>query len=89
MPVATRNHEEIAKEIEDLEDLIKSEGWGVFSQRILDEWQNAGFMTQTANALKASDPLVEVKAVQKTAVNLLGLIDWPKARIQYLRGLKT
>lgn len=83
-----RSKEEVQKEIESLEDLTRSEGWGVFTQRLLDEWQNQGYVAQMNNALKAPDALIEVKALHRTAVNIVALIDWPKTRIEYLRGLK-
>lgn len=88
MPQPPRSPAEIAREMEVLEDFVRSDGWGVFTERLLTEWQNAGFFSQMSNAMKAPDPVVEIKALHKTAINILALIEWPRQRIEYLRGLK-
>lgn len=77
--------EELAHEREVLEELVRSEGWGIFVARVLNEWRGDGYFARMNTALKDSDPL-KPKVVHATSAEVTGMLDWPKNRIKYLGG---
>jgi hypothetical protein len=74
---------ELSDEREALEDLLRSEGWRIFLERVYQEWQGPGYFARMGTALKAADPL-EAKVVHKTSLEVTGMLQWPKARLAEL-----
>lgn len=80
---ATR--EELTHEYEALMELRNSEGWRYFVTRALREWQGIGYQARVRAAIGSND-LSEVKAVDRTASELLRLLNWPADRVEELSG---
>lgn len=84
-PQVPRNSNELTAEREALEELVRSEGWGIFIRRVQDEWSGSGYYARMGIALSDLDPIAP-KVIHRTSKEVLAMIDWPRARVQFLRG---
>lgn len=75
--------ERIEEEIGQLEDLLRSEGWSIFSKRVVEEWTGAGYRSRMGEALKTSDP-VAPRVIHALSNEVINMLNYPKFRIQHL-----
>ncbi|MCR4339552.1 MAG: hypothetical protein NUW01_06660 [Gemmatimonadaceae bacterium] len=71
-------------EREALETLIASDGWHVYTRRVLAEWKGEGYFARMTMALGADDP-VAAKVVHRTAQEIQKSMQWVTDRIAFLR----
>jgi hypothetical protein len=76
---------DVVKKREALEELLRCEGWAYFCAYVLREWQGVGYQSRMGTALSQSDP-VEPKAVHKTALEMVRLLEWPVNIVRDLKG---
>jgi hypothetical protein len=81
--VNTKSAEDLIREREALEEMLRSEGWAVFVARVTDEWAGQGYFSRMGAAL-ASDDSVAPKVVHRTSIEMQRMLQWPKDRLQHL-----
>lgn len=77
--------EDQVHEREVLEEMIRTEGWQVFERRVMAEWKGDGYFARMAKALTSNDAIMP-KVIHQTAIEVEGMLRWPKSRIQVLGG---
>lgn len=81
----SRSSSDLAHEREVLEELLKSEGWHHFVNRVEAEWQGPGYFARMGTALTLDDPIAP-KVVHKASLEIMRALEWPRARITALKG---
>lgn len=76
---------ELAHEREVLEEMLRSEGWIVFVQRVHKEWRGDGYFARMGAALKSDDPLA-AKVVHAMSIEIERAIQWPRDHVAHLGG---
>lgn len=84
-PQVPRNSNELTAEREALEELVRSEGWGIFIRRVKAEWSGDGYYARMGAALGVDDPILP-KVIHRTSKEVLAMIEWPRSRVQNLGG---
>lgn len=81
-----RSSPELAHEREVLEDMLRSEGWRVFVQRVADEWKGDGYHARMGAALQdTADPL-SPRVIHRTSIEMERMCQWPVTRVRDLKG---
>lgn len=76
---------ELTAEREALEELVRSQGWGIFIKRVIAEWSGDGYYARMGTALGTDDPILP-KVIHRTSREVLAMIEWPRQRVQHLGG---
>ncbi len=79
------SREDLAAEREALEDLIRSDGWGIFRQRCEVEWKGGGYFARMSAVLASPNPQ-EALVVHRCAIEVDKAVSWPERRVTELKG---
>ena len=83
LPVSSN---QVVREREALEELLKTEGWQVFLRHCTDEWKGDGFFQQIGISLRSNNA-VDPAVVHRTALAVERLLQWPVNRLNELQGV--
>lgn len=86
-PAVPHRSEELSREREALEELLKSDGWIIFAKRVFVEWSGIGYHARMGEALKKPDPAMEAKAVHYTSDQMARMLQWPTDRLNKLEEM--
>lgn len=75
-------------DLENLSDLLNSEGWRWFSEHVTKEWGPAGLRYQQAvrDAAKDANAVVELQKVLHTQEQVIVLMKAPRERLEHLKN---
>lgn len=78
---------ELVAEREALEEMLRSEGWAIFSKRVYSEFSvGPGYYARMGKALAGDDP-IEPKVVHKVCSEVQNMLQWPINRVKALKGV--
>lgn len=88
MPVRQDSSTDVVNRREALEELIKSDGWKYFLAHVGHEWQGLGYMQRMRTALTKDfgADSIEPKVVDRTAQEVIKLLQWPSDQVRDLKG---
>jgi hypothetical protein len=81
------NVSEVVRTREALEELVKSEGWRIFVTYTASQFQGRGYVTRMKGALGSTEPGLNAKVVDKTADEIVRLLQWPHDQVNELKGV--
>lgn len=87
MSLPHRSSGDDTKRREALEELIGTEGWRIYTAHCAREWAGQGYVTRMRTALGSGD-IVDSRVVDRTALEIVRLLQWPQDQVGSLKGVE-
>lgn len=85
MPQPRKSTEDLVRERESLEELLKSPGFAIFEKYVVEEWSGSGYFARMGTALAKNDPLAP-KVVHEVSLEISRLFQRLRQRVLELKG---
>jgi len=79
-------HEEVVREREALEEMIRTDGWRYFLAHVSREFEGFGYRARMKIALGSTDPIA-ARLADRTADEVIRLVQWPTNQVNELKGV--